>query len=319
MIKEASSFRFRLKRRYEMVASRQVVISFCRRNGRQRIGRLGPVAQVGGRTANPYQCRYVVLAGKRVGADLLELAEPEDADVVCGRKSFKTAGKIVGQWEYKLWENKWALVAAKDLQPKPFQDILQNYPVGSEETVLQTSLFNQTIFGTNFFWQLLETLQGNSQELTISCQLTNKKFILKPHSMKTAESSKFYRIGTFTLTLDNFTWFWKRNWSRAVVTRLTIPKKFKAAQGRIERGCRSTRNGEGGRQPASFGYSYKQLFAFRFSPMLKRTPTISKFRTLMDCLRTILTLLTTSRKTSLSTREFCTPKLMTMNNVLMRS
>ena len=40
--------------------------------------------------------KYIVPAAKRVGADLLEFAVPEIADVVSGRKNFKTAAKSVG-------------------------------------------------------------------------------------------------------------------------------------------------------------------------------------------------------------------------------
>ena len=36
-------------------------------------------------------------AAKRVGADLLEVAVPEIADVVSGRKNVKTAAKSVGK------------------------------------------------------------------------------------------------------------------------------------------------------------------------------------------------------------------------------
>ena len=39
----------------------------------------------------------IVPAAKRVGADSLEFAEPEIAEVVSGRKTFKTAAKSVGR------------------------------------------------------------------------------------------------------------------------------------------------------------------------------------------------------------------------------
>ena len=42
-------------------------------------------------------CKYIVPATKRVGADLLEFAVPETAEVVSGRKIFKTAAKSVGR------------------------------------------------------------------------------------------------------------------------------------------------------------------------------------------------------------------------------
>ena len=80
-----------------MVASRQVEIPYYRAVGRQRGRGFGALAQVIGRTAIPFLRKYVVPAAKRVGADLLELAVPEIAEVVSGRKNFKTAAKRVGK------------------------------------------------------------------------------------------------------------------------------------------------------------------------------------------------------------------------------
>ena len=79
-----------------MVASRQVEIPYYRAAGRQRGRGFGALAQVIGRTAIPFLRKYVVPAAKRVGADLLEFAVPEIAEVVSGRKNFKTAAKSVG-------------------------------------------------------------------------------------------------------------------------------------------------------------------------------------------------------------------------------
>ena len=80
-----------------MVASRQVEIPYYRAVGRQRGRGFGALAQVIGRTAIPFLRKYVVPAAKRVGADLLEFAVPEIAEVVSGRKNFKTAAKSVGR------------------------------------------------------------------------------------------------------------------------------------------------------------------------------------------------------------------------------
>ena len=41
--------------------------------------------------------KYVVPAAKRIGTDMLEFAVPEIAEVVIGRKNFKTAAKSVGK------------------------------------------------------------------------------------------------------------------------------------------------------------------------------------------------------------------------------
>ena len=81
-----------------MVASRQVEIPYYRGVGRQSGRGFGALAQVIGRTAIPFLCKYVVVpAAKRVGADLLEFAVPEIGEVISGRKSFKTAAKSVGK------------------------------------------------------------------------------------------------------------------------------------------------------------------------------------------------------------------------------
>ena len=79
-----------------MVASREVEIPFYRGVGRQRGRRFGALAQVIRRTAIPFLRKYIVPAAKRVGADLLEFAVPEIAEVVSGRKNLKTAAKSGG-------------------------------------------------------------------------------------------------------------------------------------------------------------------------------------------------------------------------------
>ena len=80
-----------------MVASRQIEIPFYRGVGRQRGRGFGALAQVIGGTAIPFLDKYIVLAAKRVGADLLEFAVPEIAEVVSCRKNIKTAAKSVGR------------------------------------------------------------------------------------------------------------------------------------------------------------------------------------------------------------------------------
>ena len=80
-----------------MVASRQVEVPCYRAVGRQRGRGFGALAQVIGRTAIPFLRKYVVPAAKRVGADLLEFAVPEIAEVASGRKNFKSAAKSVGK------------------------------------------------------------------------------------------------------------------------------------------------------------------------------------------------------------------------------
>ena len=80
-----------------MVASREVEIPYFRGVGRQRGRGFGALAQVIGRTAYPFLRKFIVPAAKRVGAELLEFAVPQIAEVVSGRKNFKTAAKNVGK------------------------------------------------------------------------------------------------------------------------------------------------------------------------------------------------------------------------------
>ena len=80
-----------------MVASKQVEIPYYRAVGRQSGRGFGALAQFIGRTAIPFLLKYTVPAAKRVGADLLDFAVPEIAEVVSGRKNFKIAAKSVGK------------------------------------------------------------------------------------------------------------------------------------------------------------------------------------------------------------------------------
>ena len=80
-----------------MVASNTLELPYYKGIGRQRGRGFAALAQVIGRTAIPFLRKYIVPAAKRVGADLLEFAVPEVADVVSGKKNFKTAAKSVGR------------------------------------------------------------------------------------------------------------------------------------------------------------------------------------------------------------------------------
>ena len=84
-----------------MVASRQVEIPYYGGVGRQRGRGFGALAQVTGRTAIQFLRNFIVLAAKRVGADLLEIGVPEIIEIVKGRKNFKTAAKSVGKQTLK--------------------------------------------------------------------------------------------------------------------------------------------------------------------------------------------------------------------------
>ena len=145
-----------------MIASRQVEIPYYRGVGRQRGRGFGALAQVIGRTAIPLLRKYIVPAAKRVGADLLEFAVPEIAEVVNGRKTFNTAAKSVRKRTLKkqLGEGSMKRSASRVIPTKTAKqfnrsrrDIFTNI----------SHLSCRVIFGTNFLWQFLDILEGNSQ------------------------------------------------------------------------------------------------------------------------------------------------------------
>ena len=78
-----------------MVASSKVEIIRYRGVGRQRGRGFGALPEVIGRTAIPFLRKYIVPAAKGVGADLLEFAVPGSAEIVSGKRNFKTAAKSV--------------------------------------------------------------------------------------------------------------------------------------------------------------------------------------------------------------------------------
>ena len=82
-----------------MVVSRQVEIPFYRGVRRQRGRGFGTLAQIIDRTAILFLRKYVVPAAKRVGADLLEFAVPEIAEVVVVERISRQLQKV---WEDRL-------------------------------------------------------------------------------------------------------------------------------------------------------------------------------------------------------------------------
>ena len=78
-----------------MVASNTVELPYYKGIGRQRGRGFGALAQVFVKTAIPFLRKFIVPTTERVDADLLAFAVPEVADVVSGKKNFKTAAKSV--------------------------------------------------------------------------------------------------------------------------------------------------------------------------------------------------------------------------------
>ena len=96
---EACSIHFQRQKRFKMVASRQLWIPFYKGIVRQRERGLGALAQCIGRTTFPFLGKYIVPAAKREGADMLDFAALEIADVVDGQKISRQLQRV---WEGKL-------------------------------------------------------------------------------------------------------------------------------------------------------------------------------------------------------------------------
>ena len=102
---------------------------------------------------NPNFRENVVPPAKPMGAELLEVAVPEIADVVSGKKN-QTAAKSVARHTLK---NKWIVVAAKRLRTQSFQRSLRNKPVGHKKFFTNISHYSmQRIFCTMFLRQFPE-------------------------------------------------------------------------------------------------------------------------------------------------------------------
>ena len=109
-------------------------------------------------TAIPFPRKYNVPAAKRIGGDLLEFAVPEIAQVVSGRKNFKTAAKSVGRHTLRkqLGEGSRRKRSASRVistnsakqSSRSRRDIFTNISRWSCRVIL----------GTNLLWQCLEIL-----------------------------------------------------------------------------------------------------------------------------------------------------------------
>ena len=97
MFGKVSDIHFVLKVVCKMVEANTLELPYYKGIGRQRGPGFGALAQFIGGTAILFLRKYIVPAAKRVGAVLLEFAVPEVADVVSGKKNFKTAAKSVGR------------------------------------------------------------------------------------------------------------------------------------------------------------------------------------------------------------------------------
>ena len=152
-----------------MVASREVEIPYYRGVSRQSGQGFGAPAQVIGRNAIPFLRKYIIPAAKRVGADLLEFAVPEIAEVVICRKNFKTAAQSVGRQTLRkhLGEGSRRRTgcskkrsSSKVIPGKSAKQISRS----RRDTFTNISHYScRGIFGTNLLWQFLEISEGKSQ------------------------------------------------------------------------------------------------------------------------------------------------------------
>ena len=162
MFRKPSNIHLYSERRYKRVASRPIEISFFGSVGRQRGRGFGALVQVTGRTAIPFLRKNIVPAAKRVGADLLEFAMPEIAEVVSGRKNFKTAAKSLGRLTLRkqLSGGTRKRSASRVIPKKSAKQISRS------RGDIFTHIFHKScrvFFVSTFLGQFLEILQGKSQ------------------------------------------------------------------------------------------------------------------------------------------------------------
>ena len=122
-----------------MIASRQVEIPVLGGIGRQRGRGFRALAHFIGRTLLTFLRKFIVPAAKRLGADLLQFAVPENADVFSARKDFKTAAKSLGRQTLKKLLGSGS---RKKVQAESLQQNLQNKPVSRKETFSQRFIIN---------------------------------------------------------------------------------------------------------------------------------------------------------------------------------
>ena len=143
-----------------MVASRQLEVTFYRSNGQERGRGLGALAQIFGRTAITLLRKKCVPAAKPLGAEFFRFAAPEVTHV-SDRKIFKTAAKSVGRYTLRKQSGSGSRRrTASRVIPTKSAEKNQAVATGHFSNTSQYSC--RSIFGTNFLWQLLETLEGKS-------------------------------------------------------------------------------------------------------------------------------------------------------------
>ena len=113
--------------------------------------------------------KYIVPAAKRVGGHLLEFAVPENAEVVSGRKNFKTTAKSVGR---QTLRNKLGSGSRQMKGAISVREATRVIPTKSAKQISRSQRYIfanishyscRVIFGINLLWQFLAILEGKSQ------------------------------------------------------------------------------------------------------------------------------------------------------------
>ena len=233
---------------------------------------------------------------------LLELASPDTAETVSGRKIFRTAAmsadrQILGK-HFAIGSNR--RTASRFIPTKSAKPT--SWPRGGLLTNISQWNF-QIIFGTKLLWRSLENMEGKSQWLTMSCRPLNE----------TAKRLKSKRIET---SIYEFWQLWNWNWSWVVVTKPTRTNK-KTAQEEIKRTAnkRETQKVEK-HAPVPLVTHVNNILSSTFL-ILTFTSTIIKPRDLMDCMYKKLSCPTISRYPFPYIREFCTAEALVKQKFLM--
>ena len=246
-----------------MVSSRKLEIPFYGGNDQQRGKGFSARAQITGRTTIPFLCKHYVPAAKSVGADLLEFAAPENAEVVSGRKTFGVAESAGIQTLRKQLGYGSREKSASRVIPKKSEEQTNRSPIDIITNIFEYSC--RTIFGTNLLWRFLEFFGEKFQLLTMSCRPTN---------IKLSNWSTRWKSHRFSILTD-------RNY-QVDLRQKYLFSKLKLVKGRgyetynteeVEKEhkedlkiCRSKGNTKGGSiHSNSSGYLCKQQFAFIFS------------------------------------------------------
>ena len=120
-----------------MVARNSADFPIFRGHARQCGRGFGALAQTLGRTALPFITKNIVLAAKRIRADLFEIAAPEIGEVVSGRKNSKHLQKMREQKQFgNNWEVEKKNLSVELLEPVPFLEKLERKTVALAKTFL---------------------------------------------------------------------------------------------------------------------------------------------------------------------------------------